>query len=721
MSINIAHGTTTKPEATQALLLALQGLHEVDGQLFVGYPVLATPTYPLVIDALLATPTHGLIVFDLVQGQTPGDYEARQDTIANGLEAKLRTHTALMDRRQLTVPIHPITYGPAVYPASTKPDTLYPIANTYTLSQVLDNLPQTSLPSATYKHTLAVLENIAYLRQSPTSRSTTNTTSKGSILKRLEDSIATLDQQQSQAVIETVDGVQRIRGLAGSGKTIVLALKAAYLHTYHPDWHIAVTFNTRSLKAYFRRLINNFTIAQTGQEPDWDRIQILNAWGASGGPERTGLYYQYCLVNNTDYLSFNRARSLFGQEDAFSGACDAALDSTTASRHTFDAILVDEAQDLPASFLRLCYSLLNEPKRLIYAYDELQSLSGHSLPPPENIFGQESDGTPRVSFDRTGDTLLTPIQDVILPKCYRNSRPVLATAHALGFGIYRQPPPGEATGLIQMFDDPQLWEDVGYITPSSAPITEGKQVTLQRTPNTSPQFLEEHSPTKELITFHSFADAEDQAQWLAHSLKQNLTTDELNHTDIMVINLNPRTTRRNVGLPRAYLLDLGITSHLAGVDTDPDIFYHQNESSITFTGIHRAKGNEAGIVYIINAQESVAGRLNLATMRSELFTAITRSKAWVRVLGHGPAMEQLIEEAKQIYTHDFDLTFTYPTAEQREHLRIVHRDMTSKNLVLLDRSQRGLKELLERLESRDIVLQDLDSDLLAKLRGILDR
>ena len=35
---------------------------------------------------------------------------------------------------------------------------------------------------------------------------------------------------QGRAVIETVEGVQRIRGLAGSGKTIVLALKAAYLH-----------------------------------------------------------------------------------------------------------------------------------------------------------------------------------------------------------------------------------------------------------------------------------------------------------------------------------------------------------------------------------------------------------------------------------------------------------------------------------------------------------
>ena len=50
--------------------------------------------------------------------------------------------------------------------------------------------------------------------------------SRGAKLGHFEDSIATLDMLQSKAVIETVDGVQRIRGLAGSGKTIVLALKA---------------------------------------------------------------------------------------------------------------------------------------------------------------------------------------------------------------------------------------------------------------------------------------------------------------------------------------------------------------------------------------------------------------------------------------------------------------------------------------------------------------
>lgn len=56
-----------------------------------------------------------------------------------------------------------------------------------------------------------------------------NSHSRGGV-KGLEDSMANLDNQQSKVVIETVDGVQRIRGLVGSAKTIVIALKAAYLH-----------------------------------------------------------------------------------------------------------------------------------------------------------------------------------------------------------------------------------------------------------------------------------------------------------------------------------------------------------------------------------------------------------------------------------------------------------------------------------------------------------
>jgi len=265
---------------------------------------------------------------------------------------------------------------------------------------------------------------------------------------------------QSKAVVETVEGVQRIRGLAGSGKTIVLALKAAYLHAQHPDWRIAVTFNTRSLKGHFRRIINNFSLEATGEEPDWDTLRILNAWGAPGEQQRDGFYHQFCRVHGIEYLDFRTARSRFGRGNEFSSVCEEALSQATTPTTLYDAVLVDEAQDFPTAFLRLCYLSLDERKRLVYAYDELQTLSGTSLPPPEELFGSKPDGTPLVEFPNARPN--QPRHDIILEKCYRNSRPVLVSAHGLGFGIYRLPPRNATTGLVQMFDYPNLWEEIGY-------------------------------------------------------------------------------------------------------------------------------------------------------------------------------------------------------------------------------------------------------------------
>jgi superfamily I DNA and RNA helicase len=80
------------------------------------------------------------------------------------------------------------------------------------------------------------------------------------------------------------------------------------------------------------------------------------------------------------------------------------------------------------------------------------------------------------------------------------------------------------------------------------------------------------------------------------AIKQNLEVDELRHDNIVVINPDPLRTQRNAGTIRRRLLDLGINSHLAGVDTDPDISFKPEAASVTFTGVFRSKGNEAGMV-----------------------------------------------------------------------------------------------------------------------------
>lgn len=361
--------------------------------------------------------------------------------------------------------------------------------------------------------------------------------------------------------------------------------------------------------------------------------------------------------------------------------------------------------------------MLKPEKRLVYAYDELQNLNSQALPSPEKIFGENPDGSPKVHF--TPNQLGKPQQDVILEKCYRNSRPILVTAHALGFGIYRTPDANSGTGLVQIFDHNQLWLEVGYKEVTGGDLTDGSDVTLARTEESSPEFLEDHSPVDDLIQFHCFNSKEEQAQWAANAIKSNLDEDELRPDDIVVINPDPLSTRNAVGPIRKQLFEHGVNSHLAGVDTSPDVFFDSESESITFTGIYRAKGNEAGMVYIVNAQDCYSSFGNMAGVRNRLFTAITRSKAWVRVLGVGEKMQSLMQEFKKVKENDFKLHFRYPTVDERKYLNIVNRDMTEDERRIVRKKKNDITQLLEDLEAGRIYLEDLGADKLKRLKTLL--
>lgn len=560
---------------------------------------------------------------------------------------------------------------------------------------------------------MSVIQSISTIRKGIKKRTIAKSDSRGAKLQKLEESIANLDNQQSKAVIETVDTVQRIRGLAGSGKTIVLALKAAYLHSQNPEWNIAVTFHTRSLKGQFRRLINTFTIEQTGEEPNWEKLRIIHAWGAPGGGEREGIYYNFCKVNEVEYLDYGGAKIKFGRGNEFGGACQQSSDNIkNAIKPMFDAILIDEAQDFPSSFLRICYRILGSKKRLVYAYDELQNLNSESLPSPEEIFGEDTHGNPLVKLENKS-------QDIILEKCYRNSKPLLTTAHALGFGIYCNKNPKTGTGLIQMFEHSQLWEDVGYSV-TDGRLQGGENVVLERTGQSSPKFLEEHSGIDDLIQFHTFTSEEDQTKWLVKEIQKNLSEDELRVDDIIVINPDPLKTKNAVGSIRANLFKNKINSHLAGVDTTPDKFFLPEDNSIAFTGIYRAKGNEAGMVYIINSQDCYESFGSLSTVRNQIFTAITRSKAWVRVLGVGQNMKLLKREFESVKNNEFKLKFQYPTKKLREKLNIVNRDMTEEEKKKVRKVDNSLGELVQGLDKGTVHLEDLNSSQIKKLKKLLE-
>ncbi|MBD3839958.1 MAG: ATP-binding domain-containing protein, partial [Epsilonproteobacteria bacterium] len=429
---------------------------------------------------------------------------------------------------------------------------------------------------------------------------------------------------------------------------------------------------------------------------------IYHAWGS---PTSDGIYFNLCKDHDVEYVDFGRARTLtstYGQE--FDEVCKKALNEIKVYTPKYDLIVVDEAQDFSSEFLRICYNLLKEPKRLVYAYDELQSLSKKSMDTPENIFGFDNAERPLVTLKNEAEK---PKQDIVLYKCYRNSKEVLTTAHALGFGVYRQE-------LVQMFAQSSLWNDIGYKL-LEGQLAPGNEVVLSRDNSTSPDFLSNHSPIDELMQFHDFDDSNQQLEYVVSEIKKNLEEDELRPDDIIVINADPLTTKRVVGVFRQRLFELGINSNLAGVSTSQDVFY--TDDAVTFTGIYRAKGNEAAMVYIINAQDCYSG-LELAKKRNILFTAMTRSKAWVRVCGVGGDMKLLKAEYQKVKENNFNLRFTYPTQEQMEHMNLVNRDMTPEEKGAIKKNERSLNQLLDDLAAGRIQKEDLPKELTEKLKQL---
>lgn len=703
MGVEVVKGVTHKTDSSDKLARALSARSNLSGQLFIGYPTVPTPEGAYTFDALFASNRYGLVIFDLIEDSELGNFIERQDDSANNLESILKRHRPLLAGRSLRIPINTMSFAPNGTGFCNDNSEHWIASDIKTLNEGFKKIRWSPPNENVYAAAISAIEGISSIRKSKRKRSTQRADSRGAKLRNLEDSIATLDNQQCKAVIETADGIQRIRGLAGSGKTIVLALKAAYLHAQNPEWRIAVTFYTRSLKELFRQLINNFSISQTGREPDWDNIQILNAWGGPGGKDRDGIYHNFCHEHDLKYMNFRTAAVQFTAEGAFANLCEQALEEARNIRQLYDIMLIDEAQDLPPSFLRLCYAMISEPKRLVYAYDELQNLSKEPLPSPEEIFCKSESA--RRTWEPAGEFPSVLMSDIVLEKCYRNSRPVLVTAHSLGFGIYRPPPKPGDTGLVQMFQNSQLWRDIGYRSRNDE-LIDGAQTTLYRTTDTSPRFLEAHSDPLDLIKFMCFDTKDDQAEWIAEEIFRNLNEDELQHDDIVVVNPDPRTTKDEVGPIRKRLWDMKINSHLAG-EHNPDIFFQPSKQSVTFSGVHRAKGNEAGMVYVINSQDCNIGTLNLARLRNRLFTAITRSKAWVRVIGVGRRMKELVSEFEKLRESDFRLEFKYPTKEERKDIMIIHRDTTSMEAKAVAKGRRSLSQLREDIEKGDIRSHDL--------------
>jgi superfamily I DNA and RNA helicase len=267
---------------------------------------------------------------------------------------------------------------------------------------------------------------------------------------------------------------------------------------------------------------------------------------------------------------------------------------------------------------------------------------------------------------------------------------------------------------VQFFDDPHLLLEVGYEV-SSGRLAAGQQVVLQRSPASAPEYFGQLLDKTDIVKGYEFANDEAQAKWVAEQVESNLRDDELEHEDILIVIADP-IRAQNLAAPIMRALSArGIPSHLAGVTSSVDELF--TAQSIAISGIYRAKGNEAAVVYVVNSEYAEA-RLETQKRRNILFTAITRSRAWVRICGVGPAMKTIAAEAGRVKDNDYKLAFRVPTEDELLRIRRIHRDRSRQEVAEVEKATSQLRRALEMLQSGDLDVQNLPEDVRRALRDL---
>jgi superfamily I DNA and RNA helicase len=527
-------------------------------------------------------------------------------------------------------------------------DNLEPNTLKARLNEIPDEEKQESLTDEQWMLALGVLQGAPVLRRElRPAKYTIN--SKASMLREVEQQMLSIDKEQSLVAVQVPNGPQRIRGLSGSGKTVVMCMKAAWIHLRFPSWDIAYTFYTRSLYGMIRNLIARFYRYWADQDPNWDKIHVVHGWGAKDTP---GFYRMVAEKMNLESRTYTEARNYFSykeQIELLGKCCDELISSKQQVPEIFDAILIDEGQDFHFNFYRLCHRTLKEPKRLIWAYDEVQSLESLSIPTTIDIFGINNDGTPIVDLEGTYDGEIE--KDIVLYRCYRTPRPVLIVAHVFGMGLLRP------EGAVQFIPKSGGWEDIGYKIVSGT-FQSGKELTIRRPRENSPHILEDLAGYKNLVTYKVFNKRDEELAWVANEIAKNIHKDELRPEEILVISLDWRSSKENFAQLKQMLVEHKIESIRPGYDTPRDVFQYRDH--VTITNIFTAKGNEASIVYVMGFEQVGANPALIVQERNQAFTAMTRTRGWCILTGIGKSAESLFKEIEDILKDPEQITFKVP-------------------------------------------------------------
>ena len=207
-----------------------------------------------------------------------------------------------------------------------------------------------------------------------------------------DDILRVMDREQERVAEHLGWGYRMLRGVAGSGKTLVLTHRARHLRRLFPNWRILLLCYNRLLANALRLTVD------TG-----DRVEVINvdrlAYRLAGRHGGSG---------NPDFENL-RKRAV------------ARADRLPDSKR-FDVVLVDEAQDFDGAGLDLAYAMLKRGRRdLGAAGNSLRSYNaGHfvmALDTAQNVYRRSMTWNPPGVNGRGRTT--------VFRRNYRNTREIL--------------------------------------------------------------------------------------------------------------------------------------------------------------------------------------------------------------------------------------------------------------------------------------------------------
>ena len=208
-----------------------------------------------------------------------------------------------------------------------------------------------------------------------------------------EEILRTLDRKQEQLARSLGPGYRLIRGVAGSGKTLVLTSRARHMATHFPHWRILLLCFNKAL---------SLALVQHVAEHSKVRVHTLDALALR-------------VLNTTGRAPDDERRPDFPQRRRDALEAVSGIDESTL----FDMVLVDEAQDLDEAGLDLAWAMLKPGRdHFVMALDGAQMIYRR-----------------RMAWNPPGMTARG--RTTILDVNYRNTREVLDLGLQLLAGIGR--------------------------------------------------------------------------------------------------------------------------------------------------------------------------------------------------------------------------------------------------------------------------------------------